>query len=61
MSKLDLGNCVTVTHTLMAVLYLCVGCQGVWFTAPIFHTHRQMKSFRVPSKSCKTDSLQTCT
>jgi hypothetical protein len=25
-----------------------------------FHTHRQLKSFPVPSKSCKTDSLQTC-
>jgi hypothetical protein len=60
MSNLDLGNYVTLTHTLMAVLYLCVVCQGVRFTAPTFPYTQATESFPVPSKSCKTDSLQTC-
>jgi len=36
MSQLDLGNSITMTHTLMAVLHLYVGCQAVGFTAPKF-------------------------
>jgi len=56
MSKLDLGNCTTLTHT----LHSYVGIEAWGSLLQHFHTHRQLKSFPPRSKSCKTDSLQTC-